>query len=186
MKEHASKPVTGIHTDFTPKDQPENTYRFALNAIDETSQGDSSSISNEESNEICAELPDGYIPIGKSYIGDGEVALFLSDEVNGNSEIGILKKDCTYKTYVNDSAQVDKLNFKVINQIDAVYRLRKGCNKTVYFVDGNNNDRYFDFNDVAFFKTIGGLWDIAKFRLDKTVDSIPTIDSILIEEQGSL
>jgi hypothetical protein len=186
MKEHASKPVKGIHTDFTPKDQPENTYRFALNAVDETSQGDSSSISNEESNEICADLPEGYIPIGKCYIGDGEVALFLSDEANGDSEIGILKKDCTYETYVNDSAQVEKLNFKVIHQIDTTYRLRKGCDKTVYFVDGNNNDRYFNFNDVDFFKTIGGLWDIPKFRLDKTVDAIPVIDSIEIEEQGSL
>lgn len=186
MKEQPLKPIKGLHTDYTPKDQPKDTYRFALNGVDETSEGESSSLTNDESNEICAELPTGYQIIGKVYIGNDRTALFLVDENDVNSEIGVLDSYCNYETVVNDSGQNTKLGFKLENQIDAIYRLRRGCEDVVYFVDGENDDRYFNFGQVEDFKDTGGDWDIDKFRLEKVPEDIPTIDSIEVKEEGNL
>lgn len=186
MKEQVEKPVKGLHTDYTPKDQPKDTYRFALNAVDETLEGDSSSLINDESNEICAELPTGYQIIGKCYISNDRTALFLCDETNRFGEIGILDSYCKYTTIVNDSAQIDRLGFRIDNQIDATYRLRRGCEDVVYFVDGNNDDRFFNFGQTDDFKDIGGDWDFDKFRLEKVPEDVPTIDSIEVKEEGNL
>jgi hypothetical protein len=186
MKEHASKPIKGLHTDYTPKDQPKDTYTFALNAVDETIEGNGTSIVNDESNVECAELPANYQIIGKCYIGNDKTALFLVHKDNTHSEIGILDSYCKYTTVVNDSGQTTKLNFKVQNQIDARYRLRRGCEDVVYFVDGNNDDRLFNFGQPDDFKNSSGQWDIDKFKLDKTPSKPPIFTDIEVKEEGNL
>lgn len=45
--------VKGINQDIHPKYQQEGTYRYALNAVLETAQGDQPSISNELGNIYC-------------------------------------------------------------------------------------------------------------------------------------
>ena len=119
----------GLHTDNSLIDSPKGTYRFALNSVNETELGDFGFISNEESNEQCASLTTGYIPIGKCYIGDNETVIFSVSADNSISEIGILDNNCNYTPIVNDvdSIPEDKLNFKVEYQIQATYRLSKGC-----------------------------------------------------------
>ena len=123
----------GLHTDNSQVDSPKGTYRFALNSVNETELGDFGFISNEESNEQCASLTPGYVPIGKCYIGDNETVIFSVSADNSVSEIGVLDNNCNYTPVVNDldSNPEDKLNFKVEKQIQATYRLRKGCEKTI-------------------------------------------------------
>ena len=48
MKKNITKPSKGLHTDNSPQDQPKDTYRFALNAVNETELGDLFFNSNEE------------------------------------------------------------------------------------------------------------------------------------------
>ena len=92
----------GLHTDNSLVDSPKGTYRFALNSVNETELGDFGFISNEESNEQCASLTTGYIPIGKCYIGDNETVIFSVSADNSISEIGILDNNCNYTPVVND------------------------------------------------------------------------------------
>ena len=106
-------------------------------------------ISNEEGNSVCGDLPEGYFPIGKVYIGDNKNAIFSVNPELGLSEIGVIDDMCNYVTHVN----TDKLNFKLTNQIDAVYRLRQGCEKTIYFTDNLNPPRIFNFNSPNNFKS---------------------------------
>ena len=80
----------GLFQDNSFVDQPKGTYRFALNSVNETELGDSSFISNEESNEICTSLTPGYIPIGKIYIGNNHTIIFSVSGDNTISEIGLL------------------------------------------------------------------------------------------------
>ena len=54
----------GLYKDNSFVDQPKGTYSFCLNGVNETELGDFGFISNEESNEQCASLTTGYIPIG--------------------------------------------------------------------------------------------------------------------------
>lgn len=173
----------GINQDSSLVDAPKETLRFALNTIKETEDGDLFFLTNENSNKACYKLTDNFIPIGKEYINDNEVIIFST--YNGISEIGILKENCEYEVFVNDENSTNKLNFSVNHQIDATYRLRRGCERTIYFTDNYNNVRYFNFDKPELFKT-DNLWDADKFNLNRNIKSVPAIQKVSIVQQGSL
>ena len=174
----------GLHTDNSQVDSPKGTYRFALNSVNETELGDAGFISNEESNEPCGNIPQGFIPIGKVYIGENRTILFLVSEDNTVSEIGMLI-NCEYTRIVNDnrSPTRDKLNFNIEHQIQATYRLRRGCEDTIYFTDGLNNPRYFNFSKPDQFKT-EGEWSGIKFNLFKKLEKFPTINEVKVQDNS--
>lgn len=176
----------GLHTDSSHINTPEGTYRFALNSVNETELGDFGFIGNEESNIDITALPSGYIPIEKCYIGDNETAIFSVSSDNTISEIGILDANANYTTVVNDalSIQKHKLNFKAEHQIQSVYRLRKGCEKTVYFTDGFNKPRYFNFSRLDAFKNSDDTWNAFKFNLQRTYESVPIFERIEVVDSG--
>ena len=176
-----SRPYKGLHTDSSPQDQPKGTYRFGLNAVTESEDGDENFIGNEESNIACASFPTDYIPIGKVYLDNGETAIFLVKNDESMSEIGILDDNCHYTTHVNAN-----LGFKITKQIDAVYRLRRGCERTIYFVDGENKPRIYNFDKPEDFKDDSENWDVSKFNLFKTYNNIPTFEKVEILETGQL
>ena len=169
--------IRGLFKNTTRKQQPEGTIRFALNAVNETSEGDQNSVSNEESNEECFKLPIGYVPLGKVYIGDNEVAILSTNGTR--SEIGIADDNCNYTTHVNGL-----LDFKITNQIDVTYRLRRGCNKTIYWVDGDNNPPMnYDFSNPEAYKT-GNVWDKKKFSIESTFSVYPKFTSVEVDDGG--
>lgn len=179
--------IKGLFQDSSPQDQPKNSYRFGLNGIMETNKGDNNFGSNEESNESVVQLPDGYIPIGKVYIGKNRVAIFSVSKDNFSSEIGIFYTDSNeYITSVNDSSssQEDKLGFSVDHQIQATYRLRKGCEDTVYWTDDNRRPKYYNFNKAENFRNNDGTWNSGKFNLQKTYSKIPNFQQIEVLESG--
>lgn len=175
----------GLHSDNSPLQQPEGTYPFALNAVSGSRFGNSSSKAREVGNVLYANLPIGFTPIGKVYIGDGETALFLvKDDV---SEIGILDADGEYTTHVNDkdSPEGQKLGFRVENQISAIYRLRRGCQKTIYFVGKKIRPMLYDFYNPEKFKNSGsGHWDSRLFNLQKLYSRIPEFSKFEVLDTG--
>ena len=174
----------GLHTDNSPQTQPEGTLRFALNCVDETEIGDTMFPTNMESNEMAGELPEGYTPIGKVYMVDGKTALFLVGP-NGESEIGVYEDTGVYTTKVNDTDSVSKLNFKITNQIDAIYRLRRGCDHTIYWTDNLNPVRQYILNKPEDYLE-DGLFNADKFNLFKRWNKIPKFEKINIKENGQL
>ena len=172
-----TRPSLGLNQDVSFIDQPKNSTRFVLNGVNESNQGDLGFISNEESNEECASLPQDYIQIGKEYIGNGQTSLFLVKKDETASEIGILDSNCNYTTHVNDELQVDKLGFRISKQIDVTYRLRRGCERTVYFVDDYNKPRLYNYDKPRDFKNNSGDWAIDKFNLFKTYNKIPVLSN---------
>lgn len=188
-KNNISETNNGLHTDTSAQNQPKGTYRFALNTINETDAGDEFFRSNEESNEKCYSLTPGFIPIGKCYIGGNETILFSVSQDNIISEIGILKNNCNYEVHVNDefSSDEDKLGFTVENQIQATYRLRRGCERTTYFTDDNRKPRYYNFDKPADFKNDDGTtWAGKKFNLFKEYNEIPTFQEIKVLNSGGV
>ena len=87
------------------------------------------------------------ILLGKCYIGDGENLLFLTYEDLGKrvSELLLMKDDGSIEFLLNDykSPANEKLYFHPEHQIEAVFRIRNGCDKTVYFTDNYNDIRSF-------------------------------------------
>jgi len=174
----------GLNVDNNLVNQPSNTLRFALNTVNKTLEGDGGGRAIENSNEPCYNLPFNATPIGKVYIGDQNTLLFLVDSL-GNSIIAIADRECNVEVIVDDTDQDTKFNFKTSQQIDATYRLRRGCERTVYWVDPK--PRAFVIDRPEKFKDDLGNWDIEKFNLFKTYKTIPEFISVeALDGQGSL
>lgn len=189
MEDNITQIRSGLHQDNSFIEQPREALRFALNAISETNEGDQTFIANEESNELCFQLPDTYIPLGQVYVSNNETVIFSVKDDETLSEIGIVDADCNYTTLVNAD-----LGFTLNNQIDATFRLRRGCERTVYWVDPKI--RFFNIDRPELFKTPDSTeaeindptanWVINNFFLLKRYSSIPQFEDIGIEETGQL
>ena len=95
------------------------------------------------------------ILLGKVYVGDSQHVLFQTYEYNNVyiSELLLLKEDGTLTLLINDanSSKNNRLNFSPLHQIKAVYRLRLGCEKTIYWTDNNNVPRRFVLDKTSYF-----------------------------------
>lgn len=195
MDNNIQRPYKGLYMDSSYVDQPKFTYSFALNAVSESLEGDNNKLSFEQSNEINTLLPDDLTILNTTYIGKNSFCIFL---VGVHSEIGIVDLDKKqYTSICSDLNSTEKLNFSVSHPIEAVYRLRRGCDKSIYFTDDYNVPRYFnlssplDFklnlsNRPNDFKDVDKYWDINKFNLVKTYDVIPKYKKISVQEGGIL
>ena len=181
----------GLNTDVPLGSQPPGTTRFVMTGVDETKEGDLGTLSSEESNQECYDLRDGtnlaagYIPVGKVYIGNEDTLIFLANP-NGDSAMIVVDKECNVTVAVTDENQTEKFGFKVSQQIDATFRLRRGCERTVYWIDPK--PRMFILDKEEEFKDpLTGEWNISKFNLFKTYKSIPEITDIeVIDGSGVL
>lgn len=170
-------------TDCSLVEQPQGSTRFVLNGVNETDEGDVGNVIREESNEQCYQLPANTIPLGEVNIGDNSKLLFLVDS-SGNSYITLVDRECNLTTIVTDANQVKKFGFKVTNQIDAVYRLRRGCETVIYWIDPK--PRIFILEKPELFQDDLGDWDIDKFNLFKTYSTIPIFDDIEVLDVGGV
>ena len=177
----------GLFTDVAKEQQPKGTYTFALNAVDSSSEGDMFSISNENSNDGCASIPDSYALIGSVYMEDDATLLFLVDEDTNNSVIATLNKNCQFTELVVS----DCLGFSLENQIEGTFRIKNGCERIVYFVDHSNPDRYINIDDLEIFLEEGftindasvSKWNCSKFNIDKVYQNA-CISLVEINEFG--
>ena len=174
---------SGLYLDASPLYQPKGTQRFALNMVNEAK----TTKYNEESNELYINLPSGHVPIGKVYVENNETLIFSVKEDNSESAIGIMDD---YGKYI-PMIKTEVLNFKVEHQIQATYRLRRGCEKTVYWTDDFNPPRqvYWSEGNYNFdaFKDEAGNWSERKFDLIKVPTQIPNFEKIdVVEGGGSL
>lgn len=181
MDGNFKKSNKGLNKDSNRLERPQGTYSFALNVINESEVGDMLTLGNEEGNKECWSLPEGYTPIGKVNIGNDEQIIFSVSIDESLSEIGVVNSNCVYTSHVNTD-----LNFKVSNQIDPTYRLRRGCDRTVYWVDGdNNNPRYYNLDKPTDFQT-NGDWDVSKFKLFKNTGKTPIFDNVEVLDFGGV
>lgn len=136
----------GINQDIAEKYQEDGTYRTALNAVLETSEGESPAISNELGNTTCSiNFPSSKRIIGSALTDTDDTVLFLYDP-EGEHEIGVLSPTtCTYTTVVSGEC----LNFSDQHPVNAIVKIREGCNRTVYFTDNFNPYRVIDIDDSA-------------------------------------
>ena len=172
----------GIHTDNSLVNQPQGTTRYVFAGVNESQEGDLNKISNEEANSPCYPVPDKCTPIGKVYIGEENQMLFFAKE-GGHSLIAILDKECALTVIVDDENQEEKLGFSVAHQIDATFRLRRGCERTVYWVDPKPRSIVIDKLE-DYINQDTGEWEISNFALVKGYKSIPAVESIVTVEGG--
>jgi len=127
----------GWVVDTHPAEQPDNTYRYALNAVAQLDAGSQSLRTTERGTQSCVNFPGE--PVGQVYLTDNEFVVFIAPD-----EIGLVK-NCTYTTVLKDSC----LNFSTSSSVDATFRIRNGCERTVYYTDGRNSPRVINLEQPA-------------------------------------
>lgn len=141
----------GMNQDIHPKYQPDGSYRMALNALLESKEGDLLSITNELGNlQTVTGYPEEKKIIGHRLLDDGTTVLFLfdPDPSRPEHEIGIYNpKTDMYTTYVYGAC----LNFSEDHYINAIYRLKNGCERIVYFTDNYNSYRVINLDRPEYY-----------------------------------
>lgn len=171
-------PVTqfsgGLVTDTSLSNQPNNSLRFCLNGISETLNGDLDFTSNERGNSSKFNIEEGYNIVGHLNFIDNEYLLFLAKNDNP-SIIALIDKSNNYKELIKSSC----LNFKEEVHIKAKYRLINGCERVVYFVDGNNTDKAINIDNLISYvqdanlgntplqANIDDTWECGLFNLEQ-------------------
>jgi hypothetical protein len=137
---------TGMIQDVMPKVQPDGSYRYALNAMLETTEGEVPAISNEMGNSLCAtNFPEGKYVVGSVNMPDEKVIVLLADPTTFQHEIGILDSiSCNYESKVTASC----LNFKLEHPVNVIYKKRNSCEDVIYFTDNYNRYRAINLSNL--------------------------------------
>jgi hypothetical protein len=145
----------GLNKDSDPTFINDGMWTHARNAVNNTSEGDLGTLSNEASNFLCAvtgatmqtAVTDKYI-IGCIYLFSDKWIIFTAGHDNQGkpimSEIGLLQENrCIYQPIVQDAC----LRFDKRYLISGVSREKEDCTWQVYFADGLNPDRFLNVGD---------------------------------------
>jgi hypothetical protein len=170
----------GLNLDSPNKLQPDGTYRFALNAILETREGDYGSISNERGVEFCLGLAEGWQVIGDQLLDDDTFVLFITNNQD-SSIVHFNPSTCQYTTLVNSP----DLNFSTSYPIDTLFRVRKGCERTLYFTDTVNPYRTINIDAIDSYLDDAEQLDVERLNYSPQL-SVPRIDSATVNNGGGV
>lgn len=160
----------GITNDFDPK--VKEFISYCRGTIDQSTNGDVLSKSSVPGNSLVKEYA-GYSLLGQVN-GEDEVYLFLK----GENDIILGVNKTTVVEYM-----VEDLSFN--NPIRATFRVKNGCERIIYFVDGENPDRRINL-DRLFDYYIDGVLSIDKLNLAVTTESISIANITKTDLDGSL
>lgn len=166
----------GLDQDHSPEEQPQGTYRFAENLINN---------STESINELAVEpavvqklaLESNEVLVGYVAIDDERICLFSVKAQNG------LKSRISLFSIINNTRTIlatGELNFSLYYPITGIYRKRNGDIELVYFTDGLNPPRVININKVY------GAGTELNLSLQKRVERIPNLDVKVNEDFGLL
>ncbi len=199
----------GLNKDVSPETQPDGTYRWALNAVAESEEGNIGFLTNEEGNYICGQVDPEWTIIGHVYIGEDEAIIFQApkDTSLASSQyqwgrISRIKADCSIVNVITTNC----LNFNVAHQIQATFRIRKGCEITIYWTDDYNKvgainidaledylaegqEQYIANNPTTYmneaYNGIDSIWDCDKLNIFPKF-SLPCINYVRTDTSGTL
>jgi hypothetical protein len=142
----------GMNLDSVINQAKPGQVTFAQNAQTIGFEGNMIVYQNEQGNELCFTVPEGYSVIGTHNIVEKNIIiLFLTNVTTGASEIGKVV-DCTYSTIINAPC----LNFDIDNPIQKAEHKITNCSTEVYWTDGLNRMRFIDLNNLPFKEVVHG------------------------------
>lgn len=145
MDKHIQSINKGIHTDNNEEFQPDGTYRFALNAINESLIGERGGVLNERGNKRILDLPvdiNNYVIIGYCLLDNNDKVIFLTN--NEVDIIAIHKNNNTYEEVIRTNC----LKFNKCKMIDCIFKLHNGCEYMIYFTDSFNKYRSINISSL--------------------------------------
>ena len=137
----------GMNKDITPSFEPNNSWYHAINAANNSSDGDIGVIGNEPANLQCGVIP--YTIIGAIHRYADEWVVYSTDGIS--SEIGRFDdSECKYEVIVNDPC----LNFKKKHLITGAAKENFDCTWQVYWDDGHNPSRSMNIDNVPYIQEL--------------------------------
>lgn len=133
----------GLNQDINPLNQPENTYRDALNFVQVSEEGNVYALTNEAGTiDKQVNFPAGFVYMGHTVL-DTDIIVFLVHP-DGYSQIGVIDADFLYTRAVPEPTDVngdtnDELGFEIGDQADVIARKLFTGDRTVYWaIEGKN------------------------------------------------
>ena len=143
--------IKGLFKDTGHIDQPEGSWRYALNAHLTEIDG---AVTNEGGTKLHGIIPVNFLIIGEINIGSDKVILFLKDyrpataAITPRSEIGIYNtEEGSYETLLNLNintalpGQNLDLNFNLEYRIEGTFKVNSKGETVIYFTDDLNPPR---------------------------------------------
>lgn len=171
--------MKGLNNDFNIINQPPQTYPFALNVTATSSDSKFANLTSEPSNYEILALPEGYEIFGSIFTNESTI-IFSGNGTN--SQIGELSIDDNYTVLIDDTSESCKLNFNTYIK-GREFRIRSGCDRTIYWSDNVNPDRYLNLDNLDSVYTNGQL-DCNKFIFNREI--ITPILTTTVNNQGGL
>ena len=154
--------------------QDKQSVTFSLNTIKDAHDGGQPEYQSEPGNTLSQTIPTGHTIVGTIYGQSNEIYVFSTDGTD--SSIGMFRED-VYQELVTAP-----LNFNTNYPITGEYRIRNNCNRTIYWCDHLNNDRWFDIDNPDSFKT-AGTFDPNKFNFNPDI-KVPFINLVSVNDSG--
>ena len=140
----------GLYRNGDKSVQPTGTYRYALNAVLQSKDGDDV-LTNEDGYAEFAEIQDSFIPIGKININNGRVVLFLVDpsgtNLISNSQIAVVNTNGSIDIVAGLNSAHAAFNFSINNKIKGQYVVNKNNEVIIYWVEDNNPPRFYNIDN---------------------------------------
>lgn len=165
---------------------------YALNAMVENFDSNSTSYQNETGNTLCFEFPTGYKYIGGHFIPEQNKHIyFIVNPETGDSQIGYMdNNDCIYHTYISDRCLNFNIHYPILKSVHKI----TNCSTEIFWTDGLNPRRYLDLQNIPYKTEIGDTIcenrtileiDCNKLKI-QPVFSIPKLEVVDILNGGSL
>mgnify|MGYP003145074165 CR=1 FL=1 len=202
-------PIKGMTKDLNSALIGKENWTHAINAINNSKDGDVGTLGNEPANKACASAP--YTIIGTIHLYADKWVLYSTN--NEQSEIGLWDdSECNYKAIVNDftcyqcqdvdgldsTSFTPGLNFDTQHLITGAAKENFDCTWQVYWDDGKNPSRTLNIDRVPYIQEVVSevgaecviyedtpCPDFEKFRLSPLVD-IPCIKLSKSADGGQL
>ncbi len=176
----------GLNKDVNQEFQPTATYRFMLNGLFESLDGEMGGVVNERGTEISISLPtDINAPnlVGFCLLPNQDKVLFLTGNDSGNyptlpgQEIQIIALHKSNNTYL-ELIRTNCLDFKKCDQVDCIFKVHNGCDIIIYFTDHKNKYKSINLTSIENNTVRYKLEGYTNYLPgpDNTNPNIPTVD----------
>jgi len=152
-------PIKGMTKDLNTSLVGKENWTHAINAINNSKDGDVGTLGNEPGNKLCSSAP--YTIIGTIHLYGDKWVLYSTN--NTISEIGLWDdSECKYETIVNDFTCYDCLaldstpclNFDTQHLITGAAKENFDCSWQVYWDDGKNPSRTLNIDNVPYIQEV--------------------------------
>tara|TARA_R100000353_G_scaffold51060_2_gene40552 strand:- start:1940 stop:10087 length:8148 start_codon:yes stop_codon:yes gene_type:complete len=152
--------IKGMSKDPNASLVDKQSWTHAINAINNSADGDVGAIGNEPANKLCSGAP--YTIIGTIHLYGDKWVLYSTN--NTYSEIGLWDdSECKYERLVNDIGCFDCfeetefsscLNFNTQNLITGAAKENYDCTWQVYWDDGVNPSRTLNIDEIPYIQEL--------------------------------